>query len=101
MNYVLSDLVDDTAAVRLNLMGQRNNVVGRPFARTQKWGAAPSFAYGLGTDTVWTLQYLHEQEDSIPRLRHPVPVWCARPPSITAPPIPCPSTTASKPMSKW
>ena len=66
VNYILSDLLDDTAAVRLNLMGQRNNVVGRNFARTQKWGAAPSFAYGLGTDTVWTLQYLHEQEDSIP-----------------------------------
>jgi catecholate siderophore receptor len=66
MNYVLDDLVDDTAAARLNLMGQRNNFVGRNFARTQKWGAAPSFAYGLGTDTVWTLQYLHEQEDSIP-----------------------------------
>ena len=66
INHVLNDLVDDTAAVRLNLMGQRNNFVGRSFARTQKWGASPSFAYGLGTDTVWTLQYLHEQEDSIP-----------------------------------
>ena len=62
VNYVLGD----TSAVRLNLMGQRNNVVGRNFARTQKWGAAPSFAYGLDTDTVFTLQYLHEQEDSIP-----------------------------------
>jgi catecholate siderophore receptor len=62
VNYVLGD----TAAVRLNMMGQRNNVVGRNFARTQKWGAAPSFAYGIGTDTVYTLQYLHEQEDSIP-----------------------------------
>ena len=42
INYLLNDLVDDTAAVRLNLMGQRNNFVGRNFARTQKWGAAPS-----------------------------------------------------------
>ena len=32
VNYVLGD----DMAVRLNLMGQRNNVVGRPFARTQK-----------------------------------------------------------------
>ena len=61
VNYVLDDM-----AVRLNLMGQRNNVEGRPFARTQKWGAAPSFAWGLGTDTVATLQVLHQQEDSIP-----------------------------------
>ncbi len=62
VNYVLGD----TSAVRLNLMGQRNNVVGRNYDRTQKWGAAPSFVYGLDTDTVFTLQYLHEQEDSIP-----------------------------------
>ena len=34
VNYVLGD----TSAVRVNVMGQRNNVVGRPFARTQKWG---------------------------------------------------------------
>ena len=66
INYLLGDILDDTAAVRLNLMGQRNNIVGRNFARTQKWGMAPSFAYGLGTNTVWTLQFLHEQENSIP-----------------------------------
>src|ERR1700733_7463702 len=35
VNYVLGD----DMAVRLNLMAQRNNVEGRPFARTQKWGA--------------------------------------------------------------
>ena len=62
VNYVL----DDTSAVRVNIMGQRNNVVGRPFTRTQKWGIAPSIAFGLGTDTLATLSYLHEQEDSIP-----------------------------------
>ena len=62
VNYVLGD----DSAVRINIMGQRNNVVGRPFARTQKWGIAPSIAFGLGTDTVTTLSYLHEQEDSIP-----------------------------------
>jgi catecholate siderophore receptor len=62
VNYVL----DDTMAVRLNLMAQRNNIEGRPFARTQKWGAAPSFAWGLGTNTVATLEYLHQQEDDIP-----------------------------------
>lgn len=62
VNYVLGD----SSAVRLNLMGQRNLVAGRNFARTQKWGAAPSYAYGIGTDAIFTLQYLHEQEDSIP-----------------------------------
>jgi catecholate siderophore receptor len=62
VNYVLGD---DSAA-RVNLMGQRNNVVGRDFARTQKWGIAPTLAFGLGTDTVWSLKVLHQQEDDIP-----------------------------------
>ena len=62
VNYVLGD----TSAMRLDLMGQRNNVEDRPFTRVQRWGAAPSFAYGLGTDTTFTLKYLHQQEDNIP-----------------------------------
>jgi catecholate siderophore receptor len=62
VNYVLGD----TSAMRLDLMGQRNNVEDRQFTRVQRWGAAPSFAYGLGTDTTFTLKYLHQQEDNIP-----------------------------------
>src|SRR6185312_16096486 len=27
---------------------------------------APAIAFGLGTDTVWTLKYLHQQQDDIP-----------------------------------
>jgi catecholate siderophore receptor len=62
VNFVL----DDVSAFRVNLMGMRNNVVGRPFARNQRWGIAPSFAYGLGTDTTFTIKVLHQQEDNIP-----------------------------------
>jgi catecholate siderophore receptor len=62
VNYVLGE----TSAVRVNLMGQRNNFDGQPFARDQRWGIAPAFAYGLGTDTVWTLKYLHQQQDDLP-----------------------------------
>lgn len=56
----------DTSALRIALMGQRNNVEGRPFVRGQRWGAAPSFAWGLDTDTTVTLKYFHQQEDNIP-----------------------------------
>ena len=62
VNYVL----DDDDALRVNVMGQRNNIDGENFARNQRWGIAPSVAFGLGTDTVWTLKYLHQQEDDIP-----------------------------------
>jgi catecholate siderophore receptor len=62
----INTVLGDSSALRLDLMGQRNNVAGRPFTRTQRWGAAPSFAYGLDTDTTFTLKYLHQQEDNIP-----------------------------------
>jgi catecholate siderophore receptor len=62
VNYVLGD----ASAIRVNLVGQRNNFDGQPYARDQRWGIAPAFAYGLGTDTVWMLKYLHQQQDDLP-----------------------------------
>ena len=96
VNYVLGD----DMAVRLNLMAQRNNVEGRPFDRTQKWGAAPSFAWGLGTDTVATLEYLHQQEDDIPDYGIPFLVGQPAPVSHTQPITACPATTAPSRMWK-
>ncbi|HTT98372.1 MAG TPA: TonB-dependent siderophore receptor [Rhizomicrobium sp.] len=62
MNYVLGD----DMAMRINLMGQDSSVVDRPYARNERWGAAPSFAWGIDTDTSFTLKYLHQQEDNLP-----------------------------------
>jgi catecholate siderophore receptor len=62
LNYTLGD----DAAFRINLMGQRNNQDGRPFARNQRFGVAPAIAFGIGTDTTFSLKYLHQQEDNIP-----------------------------------
>ncbi|HVU22164.1 MAG TPA: TonB-dependent receptor [Rhizomicrobium sp.] len=62
VNYVLGD----TMAMRINLMGQDSGVADRPYARSQRWGAAPSFAWGIDTDTSFTLKYLHQQEDNLP-----------------------------------
>jgi len=59
-------VLDDTSAFRVDVMGQRNNVNGRPFVRNQRWGIAPSLAFGIGTDTSFTLNVLHQQEDNIP-----------------------------------
>ncbi|HEY4213909.1 MAG TPA: TonB-dependent receptor [Steroidobacteraceae bacterium] len=55
-----------SSAARLNLMGQRSLVEGRPFARTQRWGVAPAVAFGIDTPTTLTLKYLHQHEDNIP-----------------------------------
>jgi catecholate siderophore receptor len=45
-NYQFSD----TAAGRLNLMSHESNVAGRDKVDYDRWGVAPSLAFGLGTD---------------------------------------------------
>ncbi len=62
VNYML----DDTSALRIGLMGQKSRVAGRDYVTNRRWGAAPSLAFGLGTDTELTLKYLHQQEDNTP-----------------------------------
>jgi len=57
LNYQLSD----TAAVRLNLMLTDTGVVDRDLTHSTRFGIAPSLALGLGTDTVFTANYLHLQ----------------------------------------
>lgn len=57
LNYQLSD----TAAVRLNLMFTDTGVVDRDLTHSTRFGIAPSIALGLGTDTTFTLNWLHQQ----------------------------------------
>ncbi|HEY3784351.1 MAG TPA: TonB-dependent receptor [Steroidobacteraceae bacterium] len=54
------------AALRLNLMGMRNEVEGRPFTRNQRWGLAPTVGVGIDTATALTLKYLHQTENNLP-----------------------------------
>lgn len=53
-------------AGRLNLMYDDGDVPGRDVVETSRWGVAPSFAWGLGTDTGLTLSYLHIEQDNVP-----------------------------------
>lgn len=62
VNYQLSD----TAAVRLNLMLTDTGVVDRDLVHSHRWGIAPSLALGLGTDTTFTLSYIHQQTSARP-----------------------------------
>ncbi|WP_260928165.1 catecholate siderophore receptor Fiu [Novosphingobium sp. 9] len=47
----LNRKLSDTAAFRLNVMGQDAGVAGRDHVKNNRWGLAPSVAVGLGTDT--------------------------------------------------
>lgn len=54
------------AALRLNAMGEDSDVSGRDFVHQQRWGFAPSLVFGLGEDTVWSLNYFHQEERNTP-----------------------------------
>jgi catecholate siderophore receptor len=62
LNYQLSD----TAAVRLNLMEMDTGVVDRDLTHSTRFGIAPSLALGLGTDTTFFLNFLHQQTAARP-----------------------------------
>lgn len=54
------------AAMRLNGVYHTQNIPGRDFVENQRWGVAPSLAFGLGTDTRFTLSYSHLEQDNVP-----------------------------------
>ena len=61
-NYQFSD----SAAGRLNLMSHESNVAGRDKVNYDRWGIAPSLAFGLGTPTRVNLDYYHVESDDLP-----------------------------------
>jgi catecholate siderophore receptor len=58
--------IDDTTAVRLNLMANSTGVVDRDRIKSERWGAAASIGFGLGTDTSLTVSYLHQHDRRVP-----------------------------------
>ncbi len=57
--------ISQTAAVRLNLMGQSSAVAERDDVRNRRWGVAPAVAFGFGDQDSLILAYLHQQEDDV------------------------------------
>jgi catecholate siderophore receptor len=51
---------------RINLLVQDAGVPGRDVVENQRWGFAPSLAFGLGSPTRLTLSHFHLQQDNIP-----------------------------------
>jgi len=59
--------LENGTAVRLNAMAHRNDVPGRDYEEFKRWGIAPSVAFGLGSDTRFTLSYLHQHDENLPQ----------------------------------
>lgn len=56
----------DNAAGRLNLMSHESNVAGRDKVNYDRWGIAPSLAFGLGTPTRLNLDFYHVESNDLP-----------------------------------
>jgi catecholate siderophore receptor len=61
-----NQVVSTTSAFRLNVMGQDFGVPGRDKVENNRWGVAPSFAFGLGTATRVYLDYMHIKQNNVP-----------------------------------
>ncbi|NTV10392.1 MAG: catecholate siderophore receptor Fiu, partial [Zoogloea sp.] len=58
--------IGETAAVRINVLGQQGGVAGRDHVENNTVGIAPSFALGLGTPTRFYLYSQHIRQDNVP-----------------------------------
>ncbi len=54
------------SAFRLNMMTNDNQIVGRDFAENKRFGFSPTLAFGLGSKTRTTVNYLHQSENDTP-----------------------------------
>ncbi len=61
-NYKLTD----TIALRLNAVLHDQELVDRDAVQSRRWGIAPTIGFGLGTDTSFTLGYLHMDFERVP-----------------------------------
>lgn len=71
-----------SAAVRLNVMAQDSDAVGRDQVNNKRWGIAPSLGFGLGTDTRYILNLLYVKQDNVPDGSVPtigLPGWTPQP----------------------
>jgi catecholate siderophore receptor len=59
--------LDNGVAFRINAMAHQNDAPGRDYEDFKRWGIAPSIAFGLGTDTRFTLSYFHQSDDNFPQ----------------------------------
>ena len=64
--------LSSTSAIRLNAMDEHSEVTDRDGVRNARFGLAPSIAFGLGTDTTFVANYVHQEENNIPDVGIPL-----------------------------
>ena len=75
VNQSLEDVGIENAAFRVNAMWTDAGVPGRDVVNGERWGLAPSLAFGVGTSKRVTLSYFRLDQDNVPEYGLPwVPV---------------------------
>jgi catecholate siderophore receptor len=64
LNQPISGLGQGTS-LRLTAMAHQDTIAGRDTVENERWGLAPSLAFGLGSRTRLTLSYFHLQADNL------------------------------------
>lgn len=62
----LNKQINDTTAVRINLMKHYNQVADRDDVDYDRWGIATSFGFGLGTDTRFFVDTFYQKDTNTP-----------------------------------
>ncbi|MGE3627079.1 MAG: TonB-dependent receptor [Hyphomicrobiales bacterium] len=57
--------INEIAAIRVNAMYHNEDKVDRDLVGSERWGLATALGFGLGTDTEWTLSYLHQEDNRV------------------------------------
>lgn len=66
LNLPLAPLgLGERTAFRLSLLAHDSGVAGRDVVENERYGVAPSLAFGLGTPTRLTLSYFHLRQDNV------------------------------------
>ncbi|WP_369980335.1 catecholate siderophore receptor Fiu [Xanthomonas bundabergensis] len=55
-----------SSALRVNVMGQDSDALGRDHVNNKRWGLASSLVFGLGSDTRYYLDLLYVKQDNVP-----------------------------------
>ena len=58
--------IGDSAAIRINAMGENSGVAERNLVRNRRWGVAPSISVGIGGANTLTMAYLHQEQNDTP-----------------------------------
>lgn len=62
----INQAINESVAVRLNVMGQQGGVDGRDYVEQNGWAVAPSIAFGLDSDTRFYLYSQHIRQRNVP-----------------------------------